>query len=57
MMPLPCSKIWSIAALMAVTLIASDGAGILIQLPHEFLLEECSNLEISLLNPASMVLG
>src|SRR5882757_4192871 len=25
-----------------------DGAGILIQLPHEFLMEECSNLEISL---------
>jgi glutamate synthase (NADPH/NADH) large chain len=27
---------------------SGDGAGILIQLPHEFLLEECSNLEISL---------
>jgi glutamate synthase (NADPH/NADH) large chain len=25
-----------------------DGAGILIQLPHEFFMEECSNLEISL---------
>jgi glutamate synthase (NADPH/NADH) large chain len=25
-----------------------DGAGILIQLPHEFLMEECSDLEISL---------
>ncbi len=24
-----------------------DGAGILIQLPHEFLMEECSDLEIS----------
>ena len=27
---------------------SGDGAGILIQLPHEFLMEECSNLEISL---------
>src|ERR1700722_16446939 len=28
-----------------------DGAGILIQLPHEFFMEECSNLEISFREP------
>jgi hypothetical protein len=30
---------------------SGDGAGILIQLPHEFLMEECSNLEMSLPEP------
>jgi glutamate synthase (NADPH/NADH) large chain len=34
-----------------------DGAGILIQLPHEFLLEECSNLEISLPEPGEYGVG
>jgi len=34
-----------------------DGAGILIQLPHEFLMEECSNLEISLPEPGEYGVG
>jgi glutamate synthase (NADPH/NADH) large chain len=28
--------------------LTGDGAGILIQLPHEFFMEECTSLEISL---------
>ncbi|GAB3903827.1 glutamate synthase large subunit [Mucilaginibacter boryungensis] len=36
---------------------SGDGAGILIQLPHEFLLEECSNLEISLPEPGEYGVG
>ncbi len=28
--------------------LSGDGAGILIQLPHEFLMEECSDIEVSL---------
>ncbi|MBB6112676.1 glutamate synthase (NADH) large subunit [Mucilaginibacter lappiensis] len=34
-----------------------DGAGILIQLPHEFFMEECSNLEISLPEPGEYGVG
>jgi len=34
-----------------------DGAGILIQLPHEFLMEECSELEISLPEPGEYGVG
>ena len=34
-----------------------DGAGILIQLPHEFLMEECSDLEISLPEPGEYGVG
>jgi glutamate synthase (NADPH/NADH) large chain len=36
---------------------SGDGAGILIQLPHEFLMEECSNLEISLPEPGEYGVG
>ncbi len=36
---------------------SGDGAGILIQLPHEFLMEECSNLEISLPQPGDYGVG
>ncbi|HWZ15184.1 MAG TPA: glutamate synthase large subunit [Mucilaginibacter sp.] len=34
-----------------------DGAGILIQLPHEFLMEECSELEIGLPEPGEYGVG
>jgi glutamate synthase (NADPH/NADH) large chain len=34
-----------------------DGAGILIQLPHELFMEECSNLEISLPEPGEYGVG
>ncbi|WP_428329258.1 glutamate synthase large subunit [Mucilaginibacter sp.] len=34
-----------------------DGAGILIQLPHEFFLEECADLEISLPEPGEYGVG
>src|SRR6201989_216400 len=34
-----------------------DGAGLLIQLPHEFLMEECSDLEISLPEPGEYGVG
>jgi glutamate synthase (NADPH/NADH) large chain len=36
---------------------SGDGAGILIQLPHEFLMEECSELEISLPEPGEYGVG
>lgn len=36
---------------------SGDGAGILIQLPHEFFMEECSNLEISLPEPGEYGVG
>jgi glutamate synthase (NADPH/NADH) large chain len=36
---------------------SGDGAGILIQLPHEFFMEECSDLEISLPEPGSYGVG
>lgn len=36
---------------------SGDGAGILIQLPHELLMEECSNLEISLPEPGDYGVG
>jgi glutamate synthase (NADPH/NADH) large chain len=36
---------------------SGDGAGILIQLPHEFLLEECADLEISLPEPGEYGVG
>ncbi|BAU53672.1 glutamate synthase large subunit [Mucilaginibacter gotjawali] len=36
---------------------SGDGAGILIQLPHELLMEECSNLEISLPEPGEYGVG
>lgn len=36
---------------------SGDGAGILIQLPHEFLMEECSDLEISLPEPGEYGVG
>ncbi len=36
---------------------SGDGAGILIQLPHEFLMEECSNLEMSLPEPGDYGVG
>ena len=34
-----------------------DGAGILIQNPHEFLKEECTNWDLNFLNLVSMELG
>ena len=37
--------------------LSGDGAGIQIQLPHEFFLEECSNLEISLPEPGEYGVG
>ena len=37
--------------------LSGDGAGILIQLPHEFLMEECSNLEMSLPEPGEYGVG
>ncbi len=37
--------------------LSGDGAGILIQLPHEFLMEECSDLEISLPEPGEYGVG
>jgi len=36
---------------------SGDGAGILMQLPHEFLMEECSNLEMSLPEPGEYGVG
>jgi glutamate synthase (NADPH/NADH) large chain len=36
---------------------SGDGAGILIQLPHELFMEECSNLEISLPEPGEYGVG
>ena len=36
---------------------SGDGAGILIQLPHELLMEECSDLEISLPEPGEYGVG
>src|SRR5258708_4462959 len=36
---------------------SGDGAGILIQIPHEFFMEECSNLEISLPEPGEYGVG
>ena len=36
---------------------SGDGAGILIQLPHEFFMEECSELEISLPEPGEYGVG
>jgi len=36
---------------------SGDGAGILLQLPHEFLMEECINLEISLPEPGEYGVG
>ncbi|MBC7400922.1 MAG: glutamate synthase large subunit [Mucilaginibacter sp.] len=36
---------------------SGDGAGILIQLPHEFFMEECSYLEISLPEPGEYGVG
>jgi glutamate synthase (NADPH/NADH) large chain len=36
---------------------SGDGAGILIQVPHELLMEECSNLEISLPEPGAYGVG
>ncbi|TWR29120.1 glutamate synthase large subunit [Mucilaginibacter pallidiroseus] len=36
---------------------SGDGAGILFQLPHEFLLEECADLEISLPEPGEYGVG
>src|SRR5665213_2791733 len=36
---------------------SGDGAGIMIQLPHEFLMEECSELEISLPEPGEYGVG
>ena len=36
---------------------SGDGAGILIQLPHELLMEECSNLEMSLPQPGEYGVG
>ncbi|GAA4319226.1 glutamate synthase large subunit [Mucilaginibacter gynuensis] len=36
---------------------SGDGAGILIQLPHELLMDECSNLEISLPEPGEYGVG
>ncbi|QJD98019.1 glutamate synthase large subunit [Mucilaginibacter robiniae] len=36
---------------------SGDGAGILIQLPHEFLMEECSEMEVSLPEPGEYGVG
>jgi glutamate synthase (NADPH/NADH) large chain len=37
--------------------LTGDGAGILIQLPHEFFMEECTSLEISLPEPGEYGVG
>jgi glutamate synthase (NADPH/NADH) large chain len=37
--------------------LSGDGAGILIQIPHEFLMEECTSLEISLPEPCEYGVG
>src|SRR5438045_252149 len=37
--------------------IAGDGAGILIQIPHAFLAEECASLEIKLPKPGHYAVG
>jgi glutamate synthase (NADPH/NADH) large chain len=37
--------------------LSGDGAGILIQLPHEFFMEECANLEINLPEPGEYGVG
>ena len=37
--------------------IAGDGAGILIQIPHEFLAEECAKLDITLPKPGHYAVG
>ncbi len=37
--------------------LSGDGAGILIQLPHEFFMEECTSLEISLPEPGEYGVG
>src|SRR5476651_2391873 len=37
--------------------LTGDGAGILIQIPHEFLMEECTSLEISLPEPGEYGVG
>ncbi|MEO6524645.1 MAG: glutamate synthase large subunit [Mucilaginibacter sp.] len=37
--------------------LSGDGAGILIQLPHEFFMEECASLEISLPEPGEYGVG
>jgi glutamate synthase (NADPH/NADH) large chain len=36
---------------------SGDGAGILMQLPHEFLMEECSDIEVSLPQPGEYGVG
>src|SRR5438874_12562553 len=36
---------------------SGDGAGVMVQLPHEFLMEECSSLEISLPEPGEYGVG
>jgi glutamate synthase (NADPH/NADH) large chain len=36
---------------------SGDGAGILMQIPHEFFMEECSDLEISLPQPGEYGVG
>jgi len=37
--------------------LSGDGAGILIQIPHEFLMDECTSLEISLPEPGEYGVG
>ncbi|MBW4889414.1 glutamate synthase large subunit [Mucilaginibacter sp. HMF5004] len=37
--------------------LSGDGAGLLIQIPHEFLMEECTSLEISLPEPGEYGVG
>ena len=37
--------------------LAGDGAGILLQIPHEFLLEECAKLKIKLPMPGRYAVG
>src|SRR6478735_5332498 len=37
--------------------IAGDGAGILIQIPHDFLVEECAKLDIALPKPVNYAVG
>lgn len=37
--------------------LSGDGAGLLIQLPHEFFMEECTSLEISLPEPGEYGVG
>ena len=51
------SRTSSIAVPWAPIPIAGDGAGILIQIPHDFLAEECAKLDIKLPKPGHYAVG